>query len=179
MGQVLEDLEPDRPVAGHHRVVAEGVHEPAVQALVLVCPKRLVPLLERDRDHVRAEPPDRGDLRLWSRLGEHDRAVHAVLTRPPRHALGHVPGARRPDSVLELVRRGERQRVPRAAQLEGADRLEVLELEVDLRRRVFDLEPDERGADDGSGQALPGRFDLGERDHSSTSVPTPCSTACR
>jgi hypothetical protein len=36
-----------------------------------------------------------------------------------------------------------RDRVPRAAQLEGADRLKVLELEVDLGGRV-DLKSDER-----------------------------------
>jgi len=81
--------------------------------------------------------------------------------------------------VLELGRRGELQRVRGAAQLEGADRLQVLELEIDLGGRVLDLEPDERCADNGSRDALPSGFDLGERDQSSTSLPMPCSTACR
>ena len=71
------------------------------------------------------------------------------------------------------------ERVPRAAQLEGADRLQVLELEVDLRRSVLELEPHERRADDRPGEALAGGFDLGQSDHSSTSVPTPSSSARR
>jgi hypothetical protein len=50
-----------------------------------------------------------------------------------------------------------------AADLERADRLEVLELEPDLRRGV-DVEPDERGADRGAGDRLPRQLDLRDRD---------------
>jgi hypothetical protein len=93
--------------------------------------------------------------------------------------LRHVAGARRPDAALEVLGRGERERVPGAAQLEGTDRLKVLELEEDLGGRVVDLEPDERRSEDAFLESLAGSFDLGEGDHSSTSVPIPCSCARR
>ena len=179
VGQVLDDLEPDRAVPGHDRVVAEGVHVEAVETLERARAEDLVPLVERDRDHLSAQPPDRRDLGLRSRVRKDDRAAHAELARPPGDALRHVARARGPHAVLELLRRGEQERVPRAAQLEGADRLEVLELEVDLRRGLVELEADERSADDRAGQALAGGLDLGQRDHSSTSVPAPSSSARR
>ena len=42
---------------------------------------------------------------------------------------------------------------------------------------VRDLEPDERRAQDGAGDALARGLDLCERDQSCTSVPTPSSSA--
>ena len=66
-----------------------------------------------------------------------------------------------------------------AADLERADRLQVLELEPDLRRRVVDVEADERRADDRPRDALARRLDVGERDQKSTSTPTPRSRARR
>src|SRR5262245_37878184 len=179
LGQVLEDLERDRAISGHDRVVAEGVHVKAVEALKRTRAEDLVPLVERDRDHVGTQAPDRRDLGLGSRVRKDHGAVHPEPLRPPRDALRHVSGARGPHAVLELFGRGEQERVARAAQLEGADRLEVLELEVDLRRRVLELEADERRADDRAGQALAGSFDLGQRDHKATAVPTPSSSARR
>jgi hypothetical protein len=50
----------------------------------------------------------------------------------PRDGLGHVPGARRP----QRFRVGECEGIARAAQLERADRLQVLELQEDLGRAV-------------------------------------------
>ena len=41
-------------------------------------------------------------------------------------------------------------RVCRAADLEGADRLQVLELEIDLSGRVSDVQADQRRADRGA-----------------------------
>jgi hypothetical protein len=70
----------------------------------------------------------------------------------PGDGLGHVAGARRPEAGRELVGVGKRERVSGAAQLERADRLQVLELQVDLRRPVV-LQPDERRPDDGPGYA--------------------------
>jgi hypothetical protein len=68
---------------------------------------------------------------------------------------------------------------PAPRSLKAPDRLEVLELEVDLSGSVLELEPDERRANDVSRETLAGGLDLGERDHSSTSVPMPCSRARR
>ena len=71
------------------------------------------------------------------------------------------------------------ERVARPAQLERADRLEVLELQIELGRGALDLDADERRADDGSCESVPSSRDLGERDHSSISVPRPSSSARR
>jgi hypothetical protein len=179
VAQVLEDLERDCPVARHHGVVAEGVDVEPVEPFEGPRPKDLVPLVERDLDHLAAQAPDRLDLGLRSRVRKDDRAADAELAGPPGDALRHVSRARRPNAALELLWRGEEERVPRAAQLERADRLEALELEVDLSGCVFELEAHERGAEDRAGEALTSGLDLGERDHSSTSVPRPSSSARR
>ena len=107
-----------------------------------------------------------------------DRRRHAELAGGPGDALRHVAGARRDDSLGRRRVRRLPDRVDGAADLERADRLQVLELEPDLRRPV-DGEANERRADRGAGDRLAGALDLGERDQNSTSVPTPCSRALR
>jgi hypothetical protein len=179
VGQVFEDLERDRAVSCHDRFVAEGVDMEAVETLEGARPEHLVPLVEGDLDHLPAEPADRLDLGLRGRVRKDDRATDAELAGPPGDALRHVAGARGPDALLELLGRGEQERVPRSAQLEGADRLEVLELEVDLGRPVGELESNERRADDRAGEAIACGFDVGQPDHSSTSTPAPSSSARR
>jgi hypothetical protein len=75
---------------------------------------------------------------------------------------------------LQLGRLDLQDGVQRAAELERADRLEVLELEVDL---AVVLEADERGAKDAPGEPVAGSLDLGQRDQNGTAVPTPWAWA--
>ena len=149
------------------------MHEQALEPLVRASPEDLPPLVERDLDDLRPEPRDGGDLRLRSRVRDHDRAAKAEAPGPPGDSLRHVAGACRPDSACELLRGSERQGVARASQLEGADRLQVLELQIELGGRVGDFEPDERRAEDCAREALACGLDLRERDQSATSGSRP------
>src|SRR5262249_34686129 len=64
----------------------------------------------------------------------------------------------------------------RAAELEGADRLEVLQLQVDRAVRVG-LQAEQRRVQDPSREPPAGRADVVERDHQGTAVPRPDSRA--
>ena len=128
-----------------------------LEAVVLPRPEDLPPLVERHRDDLRPQAPNRGQLRLRSRVRDDARAADAETSRPPGDALSHVAGARGPDAAARAPRVRRARARFRSAQLEGADRLEVLELEVDLRGRVVELEPDERRADDCSRRDARGR----------------------
>ena len=135
---------------------------------------------QRSYEHLHdlaAEPLDRGELRL-GRVIRHDHgARQAELARGPGHALAHVPGARGDDAAAQLLGVGLEDRVQRAAQLERADRLQVLELQVDGARLLGQLEPDERGAHDPAGEALASGADLLDRDQNGTVVPAPSARA--
>jgi hypothetical protein len=93
--------------------------------------------------------------------------------------LRHVAGARRHDAARKLGARRLEDRVRRAAELERADRLQALELEPDLRRRIVDVQPYERRARDGVREPVAGALDVVDRDQKSTSVPTDRSRARR
>src|SRR2546428_453287 len=82
-------------------------------------------------------------------------ASGAAVATSAAYTRTHVPRARRQDPVRTLVRPGVNQPVRRAAALERADRLEVLELEPDLALRV-DRQAHERRADRDAGDALAG-----------------------
>ena len=162
-------------------VVLDGMDEVAVDAVAEVAlarrPSRPT-TRPRDAHDPAAEALDCGELR-------HRRVVGTTIVAgmPSSRAIHATPCAMFPVLVVttpsrSCVRRRAQDRVRRAAELEGADRLQVLELEPDLGGRV-DLEPDERRADDGAGDSLAGALDLLERDQKSTSIPTPCSRARR
>src|SRR5436309_15613095 len=140
---------------------------------------RLPPLLVGDLHDPAAETLDCGHFRLGRAFRDDDGAGHAELARGPGHPLAHVPRARRDDAVGELAWRNLLDRVQGAPQLEGANRLEVLELEVDLGRSFRKLEPDERRPQHGPRDPFPRRGDLVEGDHSWTRWPVPVSVARR
>src|SRR5437667_114062 len=58
VGQLLEDLEPDRRVAGKDRRIADGVDEEALETRELVVHDHLPPALERHLDDTAAEAFD-------------------------------------------------------------------------------------------------------------------------
>jgi hypothetical protein len=118
----------------------------------------------RHGDDAATEPLDSRDLCRGCALGNDHGAGDAEPSRVPRDALRHVPRARRPHTVSELRARREGHPVAGAADLERSDRLQALELEPDLGRRVR-AQAHERRADRGTGDALAGRLDLRQRDH--------------
>ncbi len=181
--ELLDELEPDRAVTGHHgrvlhRVDEEPLHVRA-QVALLVCLHGSPPLLPRHADDSPAEALDGGELARGGVVGNDDRGRDAELARHPRDALRHVPRARRHEPFRESLARRAQHGVGRPAQLEGADRLQVLELQPDLCRRVVELETHERSSDDRACDALTRRLDVRERDQKGTSTPMPCSLARR
>jgi hypothetical protein len=109
-------------------------------------------------------------------LGHDHRAGDAELARDPGDALAHVAGGRGDDPGLELAGRNLEDGVGSPAQLERPDRLQVLELQVDLPVAVVP-ELDERRAQDAARQALARRLDFRERDQNGTAEPTPSARA--
>src|SRR5439155_27087829 len=84
-------------------------------------------------DELGAEAAHRRDLDGIRRLGDADRRRHAEETGGVGYRLPVVPGRRCDDAALALLRIQLRDEVDAAADLECADRLVVLVLDVDLR----------------------------------------------
>ena len=137
VGKVLEDLEPDRSVAGDDGAVRHRVDEEALDSRIAVLGEDLPPSVDRhldDRGRRDARPR-----RAWP-------AARDPARRPCTECRGAARSRPRPGPCCRRTRYrrrgtrdagiGEGHRVARAAQLEGADRLEALELEPDLGGRL-------------------------------------------
>src|SRR5581483_4749541 len=179
IGQVLEDLEADRAVARHHRLVLHRVDERSRRPVEARLLERLPPALERHLDRPAAQPLDRRHLRLRRVLGDDDRRPHARLAGRPGNPLCHVARARGDDARADRLRSRRTHRVDGAPDLERADRLHALELRPQLARRLGCLQPDERRPHGSAGDRLPGTADGVERDQNSTVSPRPVSRARR
>ena len=108
-------------------------------------------------------PPSRATARSFvsrRRLGRDDDRPHACLARRPRDALRHVPGARREDAAGDRLRARGADGVERAAELERADRLQALELQPELARRLRRVQPDERRLEHRVADPLPRGADI-------------------
>ena len=179
VGQVLQYLQPDCAVAGHHRRVLDRVHEQSVQPVEVAGDDDVPPGVVRDLQHPAAQPLDRGDLGLGRVIGHDDSGRDAELARRPGDALGHVPRAGGDQALGPRAGRREHDRVGRAADLERVDGLQVLQLEVDLGRGVLDVQAHQRRADHRTGDPRPRGLDLRQLDHdaapsaSSITMPPP------
>ena len=149
-------------VARHHRAVGDGMDEEAVEPGEAVLLDHLPPAVEGHLDDLAAQALDGRQLGGRRVVGHHDRGRHAELAGAPGHPLRHVAGARRVDPVAQALGTGEAHGVGGAAQLEGADGLQVLQLEPDLPRRVVHVQAHQRRAEGDSGQPLAGGPDLVE-----------------
>ena len=133
VGAVLEDLEPDRSLAGDRERIVEWMHERPAGLL-----EQHVETLERlariGRVEVdcRAVPARRGDLRLARAAPHDDERVDPLLRRAPRGRLRVVSGRDRDDAALLLLRRERGELREHAARLERARALEELGLEEDV-----------------------------------------------
>ena len=162
--EVLEDLEADRAVSGDDGRIADGMDEEALDPGIAVVLEDLPPAGVGELDGRGAQALDRA--RAWS-------AARCRGRRPCTGCRGAARSSRRPAPCCRrspcrrpsraASRRRERHGVAGAAQLERADRLQVLELQPDLRRRVLDVQPDERRADRRSGDASARGADVLER----------------
>jgi hypothetical protein len=129
LGQLLVELEPDRPLAGDDPLVVEGMNGGGASLHPLERRRlRLVEALACEHD-LGAVASRRVHLR-HRRLGRHeDRGVDSGLTRRPRDGLPVVAGARRDDACRALGCRQARDRRHGAPDLERAGPLQVLGLE--------------------------------------------------
>ena len=147
-------------------VVAHGVDEVPLDALELgerllaIRVDRGPPRLPRHAHDASTHALDGRELRLRRVVGDDDRRRNTEDTRHPGDALRHVAGAGRDHTRGELRARSAEDCVGRAAQLERADRLHALELEPDLGRRLVEVEPDERCADDGRSRSALARASI-------------------
>ena len=162
--RVLENLEAHGRVTGDELVIVERVHERPFHARKRTRVQRLPGHVVRHGNERRAERPHPVDLRCRRGLDRDDGARHAGLSRRVGDALPGVSGADRPDATRALRLREHGHGVGGAAQLVGVDRLQVLELQPDVRIAGAELQPDERRADDGAGDALARVADLGQLD---------------
>src|SRR5439155_21143789 len=103
--EILEDLEPDRAVPGHDRVVAERVYEKTFDTCALPRAKSLEPFGERHWHKPAAEALNRSALRLWCGVADHHAAGDAQLSRHVGDALRHGAGAGGPHGAGALVAR--------------------------------------------------------------------------
>ena len=134
--------------------VVDGMDEQAGGAVEAAFDEDAPPVVVGQLDDVAAEALDRRQLRLGRALRDDDRRLHAAQARRVGDSLRHVAGARGDDAVGQLLLGGLEHRVAGAADLEGVDRLERLELEIDLRVGVG-VEPDERRPDGDPRDRLP------------------------
>src|SRR6478736_2295309 len=82
----------------------------------------------------RAERAHPFQLRSWRGLNHHDGTGHTCLLRRVGYALPSVSRTDCPDSALALRIREQRDGIRRAAQLIGINRLQVLQLESNVRK---------------------------------------------
>ncbi len=131
---LLEDLEGDRALARDHVRIVERVDEREPFALRELARVRArlgqVRAMEHDG---RAELATVRDLDQRGEFRHHDGDGNAEQPAVVGDALRVVAGGGRDHAALALLGREEQQRVARAALLEAAGALQVVELAVDLR----------------------------------------------
>ena len=108
--------------------------------------KSLPPALEGNLDHPSVQASDGIELGLRCGFRRDDRTGNSQLACPPGHPLCHVPCGRRQHTALELLGRKVSDRIRGAADLERANRLEILQLQIDIRRQIKAVQSNQRRA---------------------------------
>ena len=158
VGKILDDFEAGRGVTGDEGVIFKGMDEGAVHGGVGALAEGLPALIPGSFDDLAAETANGVELGLRSGFNHENFRGDAGAASGEGHTLGSVAGADGPDTVAALVFGEEADGVPGAANFEGADGLEALELEIDFGGAVV-VEADERGADGGLVDVLAGLVD--------------------
>ena len=173
VGRLLEDLEPHRALAGDHVGVVERVDErEAVARGDFAGVRARLGQVGAVQDDVGAELAAVGHLDQRREHRHHDGRGNAEQLRVIGDALRVIAGGRGDHAALALLGRQLQQRVARAALLEAAGALQVVELAVDVRAGELRQRDrlDARRVVDAAGDAFPGGFDVGERDHRSVAL---------
>ena len=133
LGNLLGKLEPDRSLPGDDARLLECVHERGTRALdvSLSGGDRLLETLPDELGRT-AVGTRRLDLRHRCVLRHEDRRVDSRFAGRPGNSLAVIARARCNDARPSLFRAERRDRVVRAADLEGPGALEVLRLEIHL-----------------------------------------------
>src|SRR5688572_19233292 len=129
--------------------VVKRVNERSLNTRVRTLLKRCPPLPKRNFDYTPTEPLNGADLRLGRSRGRDYSARNAEPARTPRHTLGHVARRRGHNSALKFSRRQASDCTRCAPNLERADRLKILEFQVDLGGSVRNIQTNERRASRG------------------------------
>ncbi len=165
---LLQQLEPDRALAGDDPRVVEGMDEdqPALGLDLAGAGVGLVEVLPV-QDDLRAAAAGRRHLGQRRPLRHDDDGGDAELRRVERDAQAVVARAGRDDAAPALVGGELQEQVGRAALLEGARHLQVLQLDVDARagHRGEGLRVGAGRLGDDAGQPRAGRPDVGGVDH--------------
>jgi hypothetical protein len=148
VGEVLDDFETGRGVASDEGVILKGMDEGAVHGGMGAVAEGLPALIPGSFDDLAAETADGIELGLRSGFDHEDLAGHACAASGEGHTLGSVAGADGPHAAAALVFGEKADGVPGSANFEGADGLQVLQLEINVGGAVV-VEADERGADGG------------------------------
>ena len=130
--KLLQHLEPDRALPGDDLIVIEGMDEG--ELLLLLQARGLLAgfvIVRAVQDDLRAKAARGGDLYQRRGLRHDDARANAQPRRVKGHALRVIAGARGDHAVRALLRRELQQPVQRAALLEGAGTLQILQLEID------------------------------------------------
>ncbi len=160
---VLEDLEPDGPLPGHHERIVEGMDERRAR-------RRDVLLEARERSRrvgrlgvdPRSERPGAVELERARRRPGEDDALDALARSAPREGDRMVPRGRAGDAVRALLDTHRRQPVRDAARLERARVLEELRLEPEAGGDVRAVQ--QRCAADATADRLRGAHDVVARE---------------
>ena len=160
VGQLVEDLEPDRPLSRDDVVIVERMDE-RVAVLVFEFKRLVVGVVvdALDEADLGAEAFCRLDLGDGRDVGQTDQRLDAVVSRRERDALRVVARRAGDDSALFLLVGELRDLVVSASDLERTGDLEVLGLEEEINaaldvargdhiRRTDRLFEDERGVVD-------------------------------
>ena len=162
VGRVFQNLQSHGRVTGDEIVIVERMHERSFNAGKRMLVERLPGDLVRHCNEFGAERPHPFDLRDRRCFDGHDRTGHSSFSRRVGNALSCVARANRPDAAFALGLRQHRYRIGGAAQFVGVDRLEVLQLEANIRVAWPEFQADQGRAQNSPRDALARCPDLGE-----------------
>jgi len=129
---LAQDLHPDRPLAGNHFGIVEGMDEGQLFLLLeFECVGVGLVVRITGEDDLAAPAPDRLHLDLRRRRRHHDHRPAADPGRRQRHALCVIAGRSADHAALQLCRGQLGDLVVGTAQLEREHRLHILALQVD------------------------------------------------
>src|ERR1044072_6573376 len=128
--------------------------------------KRTPPVRNLNFEHTPDESFDRLHLRIGCSIRRDHRAPNAKRARTTRNSLGHLSCRRCHDPAFQIARRQMRDRIRRATNFERPDRLQIFQLEINLRGRGVDVKPDQRRANRRVGDPSARLFDFQKPQHS-------------